>query len=133
MRPSDFDPVQLRLGTQVEMEHTDNYWTAREIAMDHLVEYPDYYQALAKMEKELKLKKNAPSGLYVLIQEPRREGVYVRCRDADQCLRVVERELKENMVGTRITMFRKKLNRQPELLAVWHIEKNGAKRYAVER
>jgi hypothetical protein len=33
------------------MEHTDNPKTAKRIAMDHLREYPTYYDYLAKMEK----------------------------------------------------------------------------------
>lgn len=51
--PSDFDPVQLEKGIKVEMEHTKNKELAREIAMDHLTEFPDYYIALEKMEREL--------------------------------------------------------------------------------
>lgn len=74
-----------------------------------------------------------PNGHYVLIQEPRREGIYVRCRDLDQCLRVVERELSTNLPGTRITMFQKSPRQQAKLLAMWRIEKSGAKRYKINR
>lgn len=42
---------QLRLGTKIELEHVDNDAQAREIAMDHLVEMPDYYDKLIRMEK----------------------------------------------------------------------------------
>jgi GNAT superfamily N-acetyltransferase len=52
-QPSDFDPKALAKGTKVEMEHTDDPRIAREIAMDHLTEHPDYYEALEKMESEL--------------------------------------------------------------------------------
>jgi hypothetical protein len=48
-RPSEFDPVQLRRGTQVEMEHTQDRKIAERIAMDHLVEDPRYYVKLAKI------------------------------------------------------------------------------------
>lgn len=51
--PRDFDAKQLRDGTNVEMEHTNDRRIAREIAMDHLREDPDYYKALAKMEDRL--------------------------------------------------------------------------------
>jgi len=47
---------QLRMGIKVEMEHTDSRKKATEIAIDHLTEFPDYYTALAEMEKMLKKK-----------------------------------------------------------------------------
>jgi cytochrome c553 len=43
---------QLNLGKKVEREHTNNGEIAKEIAMDHLAEFPDYYTRLAKMEKQ---------------------------------------------------------------------------------
>lgn len=43
---------QLKKGIQVEMEHTGNRMTAREIAMDHLVESPEYYTLLENMEQQ---------------------------------------------------------------------------------
>lgn len=70
---------------------------------------------------------------YVLIQEPRREGVYVQCKDIDQCLHVVGDELKMNLPGTRITMFRKDPRQHAELLAMWRIERGGPRRYVVNR
>ena len=45
-KPSDFDAAQLELGTRVELEHTGDLLLAREIAMDHLVEDPRYYDKL---------------------------------------------------------------------------------------
>lgn len=44
--PSEFDPAQLRAGIEVEREHTNDTAIAREIAMDHLVEDPHYYDKL---------------------------------------------------------------------------------------
>ena len=41
---------QLRQGIKVEMEHTSDKKVAREIALDHLNEDPDYYIDLAKAE-----------------------------------------------------------------------------------
>jgi len=48
--PSDFDINALNQGIRVEMEHTTNPQVAREIAMDHLTEDPEYYDKLALME-----------------------------------------------------------------------------------
>lgn len=52
--PYDFDLKQLRMGYDVEAEHTADPVTRIEIAMDHLDEFPQYYSALDKMEKRLK-------------------------------------------------------------------------------
>lgn len=41
--PDEFNPEQILLGMEVEMEHTDDPKEALEIAMDHLVEDPEYY------------------------------------------------------------------------------------------
>ena len=41
---------QIRMGLKVEMEHTDDPRKALEIAMDHMVESPDYYTKLKEME-----------------------------------------------------------------------------------
>lgn len=43
---------QLEMGIKVEMEHVDDEELSKEIAMDHLVEFPDYYTRLEKMENE---------------------------------------------------------------------------------
>lgn len=51
LKPSDFDKKQLAIGTQHEMEHTNNRATAKEIAMDHLAEDKNYYKKLKKLEK----------------------------------------------------------------------------------
>lgn len=51
-RPSDFDPEQLAIGVQHEMEHTSDEDIAREIAMDHLAEDPEYYSKLETMENQ---------------------------------------------------------------------------------
>lgn len=56
-----FDLDQLCKGLRVEMEHTDEPLMALEIAMDHLVEIPDYYDHLERMEKEALGKSVDPS------------------------------------------------------------------------
>lgn len=41
---------QLKAGIQIEREHTKTVSAAKEIALDHLWEIPDYYSRLKKME-----------------------------------------------------------------------------------
>jgi hypothetical protein len=43
--------TQLGKGMKTELEHTSSEAVAREIAMDHLFEDPNYYKKLEKMEK----------------------------------------------------------------------------------
>ena len=43
---------QIKIGVEIEQEHTSDEEQAKKIAMDHLVEFPDYYDRLVKMEKE---------------------------------------------------------------------------------
>jgi hypothetical protein len=43
---------EFEMGMSVEKEHTDDVEIAKEVAMDHLVELPDYYTRLKKMEEE---------------------------------------------------------------------------------
>jgi hypothetical protein len=50
--PKNFDPEQLDAGIRVELEHTDDKAKAKEIAMDHLAEDPDYYKKLKTIEKK---------------------------------------------------------------------------------
>jgi hypothetical protein len=43
---------ELAMGIQVELEHTTSDQAAKEIALDHLLELPDYYTKLGKMENK---------------------------------------------------------------------------------
>lgn len=43
---------QLIKGIKVEKEHTNHVDVAREIALDHLKEFPDYYDRLEKAENK---------------------------------------------------------------------------------
>jgi hypothetical protein len=43
--------AQLKKGIKVELEHTTDRNVAAEIALDHLNEFPDYYDRLEKVEK----------------------------------------------------------------------------------
>lgn len=49
---SEFDQEQLKMGIQIEFEHTNDPDIAKAIAKDHLVECADYYTRLNKMEAE---------------------------------------------------------------------------------
>lgn len=42
---------QLRIGTKIELEHTNDKTIARRIASQHLAEIPNYYTLLKKMER----------------------------------------------------------------------------------
>jgi len=48
------DAAALARGIAIEMEHTDDPAIAKEIAADHLAEFPDYYDALEQMEASLR-------------------------------------------------------------------------------
>lgn len=54
---------QLNKGVKVEMEHTDDKNRAKEIAMDHLWEDPNYYDKLKKVETK-EATTSASSGQY---------------------------------------------------------------------
>jgi hypothetical protein len=49
-----FIKKQLEMGKPIEHEHTNNHELAREIALQHLDEIPDYYTRLKKMESGAK-------------------------------------------------------------------------------
>jgi len=52
----DVCPKQLAMGIKIEDEHTNDPELAKEIALDHLAEIPDYYTRLKKMEHEAGVK-----------------------------------------------------------------------------
>ena len=47
---------QLRLGMEVEQEHTDDLLHAAEIAVDHLSEFGDYYTRLVRRDNQNRFK-----------------------------------------------------------------------------
>lgn len=49
--PREFSEEQLAKGIEVELEHTDDESAAREIAMDHLAEDPEYYIKLEQIDE----------------------------------------------------------------------------------
>ncbi len=73
--------AQLKKGIESESEHTEDKEKAREIAMDHLTEFPDYYDRLDDMEnkasKELKtseMNENSKILIKRLLRENLEEG-----------------------------------------------------------
>ena len=50
---------QLKIGVPIEHEHTKDKDLAKDIALQHLGEFPDYYTRLSKMEKSAKKLKEA--------------------------------------------------------------------------
>jgi hypothetical protein len=65
---------QLEMGLKVEKEHTSKVDTAREIALDHLNEKPDYYSKLKKYVEMTDMEyQSAGSGAKTLVDKPNRE------------------------------------------------------------
>lgn len=53
--PADFDQEEIKMGIEVEMEHTNDREIAMEIVLDHLSEDPHYYTNLKNAHVEAKL------------------------------------------------------------------------------
>jgi len=51
-KEEDADPEELKMGIEIEYEHTPNPKVSKRIALDHLAEISDYYTRLKKMEEE---------------------------------------------------------------------------------
>lgn len=74
MSESEFDSKDVEEGAKHELEHTKNIEIAREIAMDHLAEDPDYYKKLNKVEAESKCK-HSKNGKWCGRCEPLKESL----------------------------------------------------------
>jgi len=72
---------ELSIGIKIEMEHVNSKSLSKEIAMDHLVEIPDYYTRLKKMEKEAKKKWNIKESTKSNIKRLFRESVEIEVTD----------------------------------------------------
>lgn len=48
LRSTDVDQSELKVGIEVELEHTDSRLDAQDIALDHLAENPHYYSHLVR-------------------------------------------------------------------------------------
>jgi hypothetical protein len=71
---------ELNKGIKVEMEHTDNKSIAKEIAMDHLWEDPNYYIKLKKIES-LDMKKNKIKKFDTFVNEELNPQTYFSAAD----------------------------------------------------
>jgi len=69
---------QLKKGTNIEKEHTNNIKIARQIAKDHLMEDPKYYIKLTKMETKEATGASSAGG-YVAPLFPNLENVSEAC------------------------------------------------------
>lgn len=103
---------QINKGVKIEMEHTNDKEKATEITMDHLTEFPDYYDRLEKMEnkgeKDLKLNETK-----LFIKQKLRKSLN-------------EQQVK-NIVGWRVGSS--ELN--PKMGGIWFAEtKEGAENFA---
>lgn len=63
--------AQLAKGIKIEQEHTSDKKAAREIALDHLAELPDYYDRLAKMESRKLVREFTQGKDVVLLAVPK--------------------------------------------------------------
>jgi len=54
---SYFDPEQLKIGINIEMEHTSDPAIAKIICKNHLTEFPNYYKYLSIIEFEMESEK----------------------------------------------------------------------------
>lgn len=66
IKAEDFPKETIDKGIEVELEHTTDRELAKKIVLDHLVESPDYYDALEEMEAKLEKKAGRP---YVEVYE----------------------------------------------------------------
>jgi hypothetical protein len=60
LTPDRVNYYEFRKGWKHEMEHTDDIDKAKEIALDHLAEDPNYYTHLQAMETREKMRKDLP-------------------------------------------------------------------------
>jgi len=90
----DLDAIlqQLNMGIQVEREHTTNSAVAREIALDHLMELPDYYSRLQKMEESDIQELLHRSGIQVEADESRRKLDKFENLITDIALRLIDED-----------------------------------------
>lgn len=65
----DVDPDELEMGIEVEMEHTKDKNIAREVALDHLTELPDYYTKLKTIHKENPTSKRSNEKLWAKVKK----------------------------------------------------------------
>lgn len=67
--------AQIKKGIEIEKEHTNDKEKATEIAMDHVTEFPDYYDRIEKMEKDAKEKWEVNESTKSMIKRLIRENI----------------------------------------------------------
>ena len=67
---------------------------------------------------------------YVSVDRPGRDALLIRCLDVDECLRVVEGELKYAPTGTLVTIMGGDTS-GVRPLAAWEVHTSGARRFRV--
>ena len=103
MSPAQFDAHCLAHGAIHEMEHTDDPETAMEIAMDHLVEHPDYYEILEAMEGQM----SPPDRMMVPnVAAAVAEEAYVIAREAPVIAQALRAAAPEVVSGARVMLPR---------------------------
>jgi hypothetical protein len=90
---------ELEMGSDIEMEHVETKEVAKEIAMDHLVEIPDYYTRLKKMEKEAKEELNIEESSKGFIRRKIRESVELSIVDETPLTHTHAIYYKDRLVG----------------------------------
>ena len=78
-----FDPAEVKMGMEVEKEHTNSPELLREIVLDHLMEDPKYYTKLKKMEGQMEKAKKMPIGTISRGRKKVAEGRWVPVSDKD--------------------------------------------------
>jgi hypothetical protein len=99
--PTEFVPQALVRGTIHEMEHTDDAETAMEIAMDHLIEHPDYYDVIEAMEAQMSTRMLTPNIATAVASE-----AAVLAREAPAMAQAVRAAAPEIAAGARVVVPR---------------------------
>jgi hypothetical protein len=99
-KPEDVNQNELKVGIEVEMEHTNDRKKALEIALDHLTEHPQYYSILMK------------SGL---VDEPKAIELYNKLLKPKQTNELNEEEKKTGKELKKIALEFYKKNYEPLL------------------
>ncbi len=109
LNPKDVDSNQLQMGIKIEMEHTKSAKLAKEIALDHLAEDPQYYSKLKKAKLEHKMDKNKILKLIteIAMQEMARIPTLYQLTttDANELEKLIPADLKRSGIVKNIIDF----------------------------
>ena len=108
---------QIKLGVSIEVEHTPDKNVAAEIAKDHLVESPFYYDYLVDMEEELEEN----------LEEDIKEGKSEVKREEEE----EKKPMKKASVANVIEFLKKNPNPKDEDVHAW-AEENGYEIHSLE-